>query len=412
MRNLVLAWVGRPWAGFGLAVPLVILGTALIVAFARPGFREGQVLGLALLLLGVLAAAGASRSLSRVLRTRARHPPPGQLVDVGGYRMHVLAEGEARGRPAVVWFAGGHTGGFAIHHLHRAQSASARSILVDRPGTGWSDLGPFPRTTAREASEVIAALEAAGERGPFVVAGHSLGGLLAANIARRWPERVAGVVLMDATPPDSLVYGPHLPWVGSMSRAAFRLALERAFGVARNAATPKSIDSEPMRRLTRTIEECLGEEGCVLREIESTSAHAAASASIYRELTPHGLVDVAWETVVYDGELRDLPVLVVAPAELVEFEAVQRDLASETAPGAPDDSVRMQRFFARCRERYMASSSRARRVHAPAGTGHNFIYEAPEFVATVVASFLDEVALAPSAISPTRETGTAERGEP
>jgi pimeloyl-ACP methyl ester carboxylesterase len=77
--------------------------------------------------------------------------------------VHVLAEGQARdGRPPVVWFAGGHAGGFAMHHLHRAFRGETRSILIDRPGTGWSDAGPFPRTTAREADEMVLALERAG----------------------------------------------------------------------------------------------------------------------------------------------------------------------------------------------------------------------------------------------------------
>ena len=91
---------------------------------------------------------------------------PGKLVDVGGDRMHVLAEGEAHGQATVVWMPGAHEAGYALYHLDAGMRREARSILIDRPGSGWSDPGPFPRTTAAEAEEVVRALERAGEKGP------------------------------------------------------------------------------------------------------------------------------------------------------------------------------------------------------------------------------------------------------
>ena len=114
--------------------------------------------------LGLLLAVASLSHLWTLTKFQRSVPPPGQMVDIGGYRVHMLAEGQARdGRPPVVWFAGGHANGFAMHHLHRAFRDETRSILIDRPGTGWSDAGPFPRTTAREAQEMVIALERAGE---------------------------------------------------------------------------------------------------------------------------------------------------------------------------------------------------------------------------------------------------------
>jgi pimeloyl-ACP methyl ester carboxylesterase len=240
----------------------------------------------------------------------------GRLVDLGGYRVHLLAEGTTpAGRAPVVWFAGGHAGGFAIHHLHRAFRGETRSILIDRPGTGWSDAGPFPRSTAREADEMVLALERAGETGPFIWVGHSFGGLLAANIARRRPDLVHTVVLLDPTPLETIVFGPRLGALADMRRTAWRGGFAQLFGInlaqraeARARQTPayaKVIDA------TRAV---LGPEVAAARPIEANAGAWFTQASIYGELSPEGAAAVAWDTVVYDRDLGDLPVWLVGPA--------------------------------------------------------------------------------------------------
>lgn len=375
-RDAHLAFLSRDWAGLLLAALIACVGGATMSAGARWSLGAGGVV----MAVALLLASGSLRHLIHVARVRARYPAPGRLVDVGGFRLHVLAEGEAAGKPAVVWLPGSHSCGFALHHLHRLVRADARSILIDRAGTGWSDIGPFPRTTAREALEVLGALEGAGERGPFILAGHSFGGLLAANIARQKPELVAAVVLLDATPTDTIIYGPRLAELGQARRAATWTALRHLFGFHRDQHTSRNGQNPALARLLDLIADCLGAEGVVARALETSARAPCATASIFRELTAEGLARVGWETAVYDGDLEGLPVFVVAPRDMVEL---------ATSPLAADGAVeaaRMRRIFAVTRERYLASSSLSRRVYAPEGTGHNFPYEAPEFVAEVVRS--------------------------
>ncbi len=185
LRDIVLALLSRDWAG------LVIAGAVLAVAWLLAIALGGRWwLGAGGVVAAVLVFASL-RHQALLAAARRAQPPPGRKIDLGGYRVHLLAEGSTpAGRAPVVWFAGGHASGYAIHHLHRAFRGETRSILIDRPGTGWSDAGPFPRSTAREADEMVLALERAGEKGPFIWAGHSFGGLLAANIARRRPDLV------------------------------------------------------------------------------------------------------------------------------------------------------------------------------------------------------------------------------
>ncbi len=375
-----MALISRDGAGLVIAA---LAAALLVLPGLALGGAAGQALQAAGVLIGAVLALASLRHWWLVAKARRAHPPPGRLVDLGGYRVHLLAEGTAAaGRPAVLWFAGGHASGYAIHHLHRAFREQTRSILIDRPGTGWSDTGPFPRTTAREAEEMLLALQRAGETGPFVIAGHSFGGLLAANMARRQPALVHTLVLLDPTPLDTIVFGPRLGALREMRRISWLGGFAQLFGIdvmarhnARARATPayaKALDA------TRAA---LGAEVAAAMKVEANAGNFFAKASIYRELSPEGVAAVAWETAVYDRDLGDLPVWLVGPKDDTDG-----DIAAlpEAQAGSADTARRMFRFYAASRERYLATSTQARRVVAPQGAGHNFVYELPDWTIAVM----------------------------
>lgn len=127
---------------------------------------------------------------------------PGRLVDVGGHRLHILCEGE--GIPAIILDSG--TGGFSLEWT-KVQKVLARRTRVcsyDRAGYGWSDMGPLPRTSERITSELHTLLEKAGEKGPYILAGHSFGGYTAQLFASNYPGETVGLVLIDSSHPEQL----------------------------------------------------------------------------------------------------------------------------------------------------------------------------------------------------------------
>ena len=380
MRDAALALLGRDWAGLLIAI-LVAAAAWVLAQTIRNGFGR-LVLSLGLLLAALLAIASL-RHLFMLARARRAHPAPGQMIDLGGYRVHLLAEGAIRdGRPPVVWFAGGHASGYSIHHLHRAFRSETRSILIDRPGTGWSDAGPFPRTTAREAEEMVLALQRAGEQGPFVWAGHSFGGLLAANVARRRPDLVHTLVLLDPTPLETIVFGPRLGALKDMRRTAWLGGFAQHFGVNLQERHNTKMRKTPAyaKAMDATMA-VLGPEVVAARAVEANAASFFTQASIYSELTPEGVAAVGWDTVVYDRDLGDLPVWLVGPRDDTDGDIA---ILPEAQSGSAENAQRMFRFFAATRERYLATSTRSRRVVAPKGSGHNFVYEDPDWTIGVM----------------------------
>jgi pimeloyl-ACP methyl ester carboxylesterase len=148
--------------------------------------------GLVLAAGGALVAAGQRARL----HLRAGYPPPGRMVDVGGYRLHLVEEGE--GSPTVVIDTG--QGDFTLtwRGIVRRVAEFTRVCAYDRAGLGWSETSPEPRTAEVMVEELHALLTRTGVPGPYVLVGASLGGMNVRLYAHTHPDEVAGLVLVDA----------------------------------------------------------------------------------------------------------------------------------------------------------------------------------------------------------------------
>jgi pimeloyl-ACP methyl ester carboxylesterase len=157
---------------------------------------------LGLVLVFTLGAAACSAASA----TRTGTDPPGssgqgRLVDIGGRHLYLACQGTAA--PMVVFVAGlGDRGEAAWGAVWGQVARNARACVYDRAGLGRSD--PNPRTTTYQAAtdDLHALLRRGHIPGPYVLVGHSLGGLLTRLYAHQHPADVAGVVLVDATPVD------------------------------------------------------------------------------------------------------------------------------------------------------------------------------------------------------------------
>lgn len=126
-------------------------------------------------------------------------PPPGQVLNVGGCRLHLHCSGAG---PVVVFDSALGASSLSWTYVHRETARFATACAYDRAGFGWSGRGPLPRTTGRILEELRALLAAADRQPPFVVVGHSFGGLTARLFAARYPAELAGLVLLDPAYPE------------------------------------------------------------------------------------------------------------------------------------------------------------------------------------------------------------------
>jgi pimeloyl-ACP methyl ester carboxylesterase len=125
-----------------------------------------------------------------------RYPARGEMVDVGGYSLHLYCTGEV-GAPTVVMDIGA-GGNLLDWQLVQPEVAGfARACTYDRGGMGWSEPGDQPRTSEQFVEELHALLNNAGIQDPYVLVGHSLGGNNVQLFASRYPDEVAGMVLVD-----------------------------------------------------------------------------------------------------------------------------------------------------------------------------------------------------------------------
>jgi len=126
--------------------------------------------------------------------------PPGRLVDVGTHRLHLHCAGE--GSPTVVFDAALGASSLSWSLVHPAVARVTRACTYDRAGFGWSEGGPMPRTAGRIADELHRLLQRGEVPGPYVLVGHSYGGLVMRLFASRHAEEIAGLVMIEPAIPE------------------------------------------------------------------------------------------------------------------------------------------------------------------------------------------------------------------
>jgi pimeloyl-ACP methyl ester carboxylesterase len=198
-----------------------------------------------------LLLAFATLAASVAAQSDSTPSPPGKLVDLGGYKLHLNCTGS--GSPTVVLSAG--AGDFSTDWalVQPKVAAFTRVCSYDRSGAAWSDLGPKPRTLYQEVFDLERLLRAGGEHGPYIVGGQSLGGMVARLFAQRYPRQTAGVVLVDAYSEDA-----QLGLNGKLVRLRL-IAKDRPIPAPRSAIAPHdAMTSTELKNAQDFIKDVIG----------------------------------------------------------------------------------------------------------------------------------------------------------
>lgn len=156
----------------------------------------------------LIAIAGTIYQTAAMEADQRNFPPPGNLIDVGGFKMHIHCEGE--GEPTVILEA--LSGGFSSYWawVQPEVARQARVCAYDRAGFGWSENDAEAETPERAATNLHTLLTNAGIDGPLILVGHSKGGLYVRQYAKMYPQDVTGLVLLDSSNPYQFDRRPEL----------------------------------------------------------------------------------------------------------------------------------------------------------------------------------------------------------
>jgi pimeloyl-ACP methyl ester carboxylesterase len=218
----------------------------------------------ALIIVGV--SAGAAYQWIATRRDLAANPPPGRLVDVGGHRLHILCTGS--GEPTVVLESGlGGAGTVGWSLVQPEVSKFARVCSYDRAGLGYSDPGPSPRTARRVVQELRLLLDHSDIRGPLILVGESIGGLYVRVYASEYEQRVAGLVLVDASHENQEMSLPGIaPLVPLLSSIGVFRLLGVSFGANLDAVPPSVRSSARATAFRASAYQATANEGMHLPE--------------------------------------------------------------------------------------------------------------------------------------------------
>jgi pimeloyl-ACP methyl ester carboxylesterase len=190
----VLSWVWPP-AMLALAVWMIIR------VHRRLHSRGGRwLLYPVIAMLALASIGGGYETLGEAADAKA-YPMPGQLIDVGGHRLHLSCTGS--GTPTVVLEPGAGEMSSNLGWIAPAVARDTRVCVYDRAGRGWSEPADTAQDGAQIATDLHTLLQRGHVPGPYVLAGHSFGGLYVLTFAARYPDEVAGMVLVDSTAPAS-----------------------------------------------------------------------------------------------------------------------------------------------------------------------------------------------------------------
>jgi pimeloyl-ACP methyl ester carboxylesterase len=273
----VLNWVWPP-ALLALAVWMIIRARRQLRS------RSGRWLVYPVIALLALASIGGGYETVREAADAQAYPMPGRLIDVGEHSLHLNCTGS--GTPTVVLEPGGGEMSSALGWIAPTVARDTRVCVYDRAGRGWSEAADTRQDGGQIATDLHTLLQRGNVPGPYVLAGHSFGGLYVLSFAARYPGEVAGMVLVDSTAPAAAATpGPISPdgtaydimnRASALLSASARLGLGRLYGRFDYGSLPQQSRNEARasaataRQLRSTIDEYIQ---------ASTSMEQAASLS-------------------------------------------------------------------------------------------------------------------------------------
>ena len=324
--------------------------------------------------LVIAMAAGAIYQAAASASDLKKYPAPGEMYDVGKYRLHLHCTGE--GSPTVILEAGAGSPGLTWTLVQDEIAKTTRVCSYDRAGYGWSDLAPDPLSPTQIASDLHTLLETAGVPGPYILVGHSAGGIYVRAYASQYPSEVAGMVLVDASQEgQNAAYPPEYQELNNVQNSMLTFCrLASPFGVMRLSrmfdAFTAGAAMDP--KIERAIHSTLYRTSFCRTDVYETEALAALPS---QPDTP--------------GSLGDLPLIVLTADTSEEEMQAQIPAYLQSAIG-PDVIIKVFQVNRDMQQSLVGLSTQGRQVMVP-NSGHMIQLEQPGVVIDAIREILSQV---------------------
>ncbi|MBX5230420.1 alpha/beta hydrolase [Rhizobium sp. NLR9b] len=299
--------------------------------------------------------------------TWAKYPTPGRLIDIGGRNIHLDCRGQ--GSPAVIFEAGldGY-GTLSWAKVHDSVARVTRACAYDRAGIMWSEPKSSPQHADAVAEDLQAVLLNAGEKGPFVLVGHSIGGPYSMAYTRKFGDQVAGLVFVGASHPDQVARfaeGANGQLDSTSEAMQFAASLART-GIIRLMATADGAHDVPVHVTEKA------------KAFISTSLAAVVSENLN--------VDRSLEQAGSLRTLGDRPLLVLTAMAPLSNDALKAENMSR------HDDTRRREVWRKLHEDESSWSTRSRH-QLLADSGHYIQFARPDVVVAAVLDVVNTVRL-------------------
>ncbi|MBB3069250.1 pimeloyl-ACP methyl ester carboxylesterase [Paenibacillus baekrokdamisoli] len=286
-------------------------------------------------------------------------PPPGKLVDVGGYRLHLQKFGS--GSPTIVLEAGSGETSLSWRNIPEQLAPFATVVTYDRAGYAWSEKANTERTGANIIKELHSALEKEGINGPYLLVGHSLGGMYARLFAQTYPDKVTGLVLIDARPEND-------------ERDTKSILESENF-----SGNPPSSILKLLKRsgAFRLFQDSLL-EGLVPKEDRSQFINVIAKPSYFEAKEQEGKLAASTEDAIRRQNLGSLPVRIIARGLPQDYAAV----------GISEEGGKRLEEIWQAGQRTMMKISSDSELIIAKKSGHMVIHDEPALVIETIRSLL------------------------
>lgn len=312
----------------------------------------------------VVGSVGVSYQYVNTEIDKSNYPPMGSMIDIGGYRLHLYETGAQHKGPVVILDAGAGCNSLDWALVQPKIAQCARVISFDRAGDGWSDESELPRTSENMADELHLLLQKAGIPGPYIYVGHSFGGINARIYANKFPDEIAGVILVDAGHEDQhkLPLSPI-----ATSKLIQKIALLAAYtGLIRFCMRFQKNNSP----LPQDIEQIRRSHVCTIKTIRTGINVLKAEPESLAQLKKHG------------GMLGNKPLTVITAGKRIS-------MADAGGLYTDEQLSSMFNIWQDLQKDLVTKSSRGKQMIAR-NSGHMIPHEQPEIIIDAVREMVDE----------------------